>query len=81
MGIWCFWPKMGDWRIVQVEVARFRHDQAILSAGLKPGGKLVVSVLIAPVVGMKLRAMDAEPSSADPAAVVTESLPVRREEQ
>ena len=65
----------------QVEVARFRHDEAILGAGLQAGDKLVVSVLSAPVVGMKLRVLEAEPSSVDPAAVVTESLPVKRGEQ
>ena len=58
----------------QVQVARFRHDEAILSAGLQPGDKLVVSVLSAPVVGMKLRALETEPRPPDPAAVATERL-------
>ena len=40
----------------QVQVARFRHDEAILSGGLQRGYKLVVSFLSAPVVGMQLRA-------------------------
>lgn len=44
----------------QVQVARFRRDEAILSRGLQPGDKLVVSVLSAPVVGMKLRALETE---------------------
>ena len=44
----------------QVEVTRFRHDEAVLGAGLRAGDKLVISVLSAPVVGMKLRAMERE---------------------
>ena len=63
----------------RVEVARFRHDEAVLRAGLRAGDKLVVSVLSPPVAGMKLRAMEAEHSSAD-AGMVTESLPARRGE-
>ena len=55
-----------DGRLVrrQVQVARFRHDEAILGGGLRPGDKLVVSVLSAPVVGMKLRTLE----TASPAA-------------
>ena len=63
----------------QVQVARFRHDEAILSAGLQQGDKLVVSVLSAPVVGMKLRALETTPEPADPAAVLTERLPSGQE--
>lgn len=63
----------------EVRVARFRHDEAILSAGLQQGDKLVVSVLSAPVVGMKLRALEAAPQPADPAAVPTERLPSGQE--
>lgn len=57
----------------QVRVARFRHDEAILSSGLHQGDKLVVSVLSAPVVGMKLRALEVEPPAqpSDPAAMMT----------
>ena len=49
----------------QVQVARFRHDEAILGGGLQPGDKLVISVLSAPIVGMKLRTLEtASPSAA-----------------
>ena len=47
----------------QVEVLRFLRDQAILSGGLQAGDLLVVSPLSAPVVGMKLRAMEVEPAA------------------
>ena len=51
-----------DGRLAQrsVEVARFRHDEAILGEGLKAGDKVVLSVLSSPVVGMKLRAMEVD---------------------
>lgn len=65
----------------QVEIARFRHDEAVLSSGLRTGDKLVVSVLSAPVVGMKLRAMEVEPASADAAGTLTESVPARQRER
>lgn len=53
----------------QVKVVRFRHDQAILGGGLQSGDKLVISVLSAPVVGMKLRALETvSPSAAGSAA-------------
>ena len=48
----------------QVQVVRLRHDEAILGAGLQPGDRLVVSVLSAPVVGMKLRALETVSPSA-----------------
>ena len=53
----------------QVQVLRFRHDEAILGGGLQPGDKLVVSVLSAPVVGMKLRAVETASPSAGGSAV------------
>ena len=46
----------------QVEVLRFLRDQAILSAGLQSGDRLVVSPLNAPVVGMKLRPLEVQPA-------------------
>ena len=72
-----------DRRLAQrrVEVARFQHDEAVLSSGLRVGDKLVVSVLSAPVVGMKLRAMEAEPPSTGAAGALTESLPASRRER
>ena len=42
----------------KVEVARFRHDEAVIDAGLHAGDRLVVSVLSAPVTGMKLRPLE-----------------------
>ena len=63
----------------EVRVARFRHDEAILSEGLQQGDKLVVSVLSAPAVGMKLRALEVAPQPAAPAAVPTERLPSGQE--
>ena len=42
----------------RVQVARFRYDEAVIGAGLRPGDRLVVSVLSAPIVGMKLRALE-----------------------
>ena len=53
----------------QVQVARFRHDEAILSGGLRQGDKLVISVLSAPVVGMKLRVLETASPSAGGSAV------------
>ena len=44
----------------QVDVRLFRHDEVVLGAGLQTGDKLVVSVLNAPVAGMKLRATEKE---------------------
>lgn len=46
-----------------VKVLRFLRDQAILSAGLQAGERLVVSPLSAPVVGMKLRPLEVEPAA------------------
>ena len=46
----------------RVEILRFLRDQAIVSAGLQLGDQLVVSPLSAPVVGMKLRALEVEPA-------------------
>ena len=43
----------------QVKVARFRHDEAVIGEGLQAGDRLVVSVLSAPVAGMKLRPLEA----------------------
>ena len=63
----------------EVQVARFRHDEAILSGGVQTGDKVVVSVLSAPVVGMKLRALEAAPQPSDPAVVLTERLPSGQE--
>ena len=49
----------------QVQVARFRHDEAVIGAGLQAGERLVISVLSAPVVGMKLRPLEAGPQTTD----------------
>lgn len=40
-----------------VQVARFRDDETVIASGLKEGNRLVVSVLRAPVAGMKLRVL------------------------
>ena len=53
----------------QVRVVHFRHDEAILGGGLQPGDKLVVSVLSAPIVGMRLRILETAAPSADGSAV------------
>ena len=45
----------------QVQVTHFRYDEAIISAGLQAGDRLVVSVLSAPVVSMKLRPLEDRP--------------------
>ena len=63
----------------QVEVLRFLRDQAILSAGLQAGDQLVVSPLSAPVVGMKLRALEIE--SAPPAIPAAQDTVARQEER
>ena len=44
----------------QVEVLRYLGDQAIISAGLQSGDRLVVSPLSAPIIGMKIRTHDVE---------------------
>lgn len=63
----------------QVEVLRFLRDQAILSAGLQAGDQLVVSPLSAPVIGMKLRALEVE--SVPPAIPVAQDTVARQEER
>lgn len=63
----------------QVEVLRFLRDQAILSAGLQLGDQLVVSPLSAPVIGMKLRALEVEPVS--PAIPASRDTVARQEER
>ena len=63
----------------QVEVLRFLRDQAILSAGLQSGDKLVVSPLSAPVVGMKIRALEVQPAA--PAIPDTQDTVARQEER
>lgn len=63
----------------RVEVLRFLRDQAILSAGLQAGDQIVVSPLSAPVVGMKLRALEIE--SAPPAIPVAQDTVARQEER
>lgn len=45
----------------RVHVLRLLRDQAIITAGLRPGDKVVVSPLTAPVVGMKLRPLEVAP--------------------
>ncbi len=62
----------------QVEVLRFLQNQAIISAGLEPGDRLVVSPLSAPVIGMKLRALEVEPA---PPAILTQDIVARQEER
>ena len=62
----------------QVQVARFRHDEAILGGGLRPGDKLVVSVLSAPIVGMKLRTLETTSPSVDGSAVSDRLSPGER---
>ena len=47
----------------RVEVLRFLRDQAVVSAGLQTGDQLVVSPLDAPVVGMKLRVLEVQPTA------------------
>jgi multidrug efflux pump subunit AcrA (membrane-fusion protein) len=49
----------------QVKVARFRHDEAVIGAGLQAGDRLVVSVLSAPVAGMQLRPLEAGSQATD----------------
>ena len=49
----------------QVQVARFRHDEAVIGTGLQAGDRLVVSVLSAPVAGMKLHPLEAGPETKD----------------
>ena len=44
----------------EVEVLRFLGDQAIISAGLQSGERLVVSPLNAPIIGMKIRPHEVE---------------------
>lgn len=63
----------------QVQVVRFRHDEAVLGAGLQPGDKLVVSVLSAPVVGMKRRALETASPSARGRTVSERLSPGERE--
>ena len=62
----------------QVEVLRFLQNQAIISAGLEPGDRLVVSPLSAPVIGMKLRVLEVEPA---PPAILTQDIVARQEER
>ena len=53
----------------EVEVLRFLGDQAIISAGLQSGDRLVVSPLSAPIIGMKIRPLEVEPDPpSDPAS-------------
>jgi RND family efflux transporter MFP subunit len=70
-----------DGRLVrrQVQVLRFLRDQAILSAGLQSGDQLVVSPLSAPVIGMKLRALEVEP--VPPAIPATQDTVARQQER
>ena len=49
----------------QVQVTHFRYDEAVIGAGLQAGDRLVVSVLSAPVVGMKLRPLEDASRAAD----------------
>ena len=63
----------------QVEVLRFLRDQAILSAGLQAGDQLVISPLSAPVVGMKLRALEVAP--APPPVPASQDAVARQEER
>ena len=63
----------------RVEVLRFLRDQAILSAGLQAGDQLVVSPLSAPVIGMKLRALEVEPAA--PAIPAAPDAVARQEER
>ena len=63
----------------QVQVLRFLRDQAILSAGLQSGDQLVVSPLSAPVIGMKLRALEVEP--VPPANPATQGTVARQGER
>ena len=63
----------------QVEVLRFLRDQAILSAGLQSGDRLVVSPLSAPVIGMKLRPLEVQPVA--PAISDNQDTVARQEER
>lgn len=50
--------------IRQVQVLRLLKEQALITAGLQRGERVIVSPLTAPVDGMKLRVLDAEPATA-----------------
>ena len=63
----------------QVEILRFLRDQAMLSAGLQSGDRLVVSPLSAPVVGMKLRPLEVQPAA--PAILDAQDAVARQEER
>ena len=63
----------------QVEVLRFLRDQAILSAGLQSGDRLVISPLSAPVIGMKLRPLEVQPVA--PAISDNQDTVARQEER
>ena len=62
----------------EVEVLRFLGDQAIISAGLQSGDRLVVSPLSAPIIGMKIRPQEIE---SEPHSVPAEQDTVARQEE
>jgi RND family efflux transporter MFP subunit len=63
----------GVLEIRPVRVLRLLREQAIITAGLRRGDKVVISPLSTPVAGMKLRLLEAEPPLATPAATVGQS--------
>ena len=61
----------------EVAVLRFLGDQAIISAGLQSGDRLVVSPLSAPIIGMKIRPLEVE---SEPSSVPASQDTVARQE-
>lgn len=57
----------------QVQVLRLLRDQVIITGGLQPGDRVIVSPLGTPVIGMQLRPVEDEPSSPHPALPVSRS--------
>jgi RND family efflux transporter MFP subunit len=55
-----FLLREGTLAVRPVEVLRVLKDQVMIMAGLQRGDKLVISPLTAPIVGMKLRALEVE---------------------
>jgi RND family efflux transporter MFP subunit len=65
----------GVLEIRPVQALRLLRDQAIITGGLRPGDQVVVSPLTTPVVGMKLRTLQATPPVSAPATAVSHSSP------
>jgi RND family efflux transporter MFP subunit len=56
-----------------VRVLRLLRDQAIITAGLQRGDRVVVSPLATPVAGMKLRPLEVDPPVSAPATATRQS--------